>query len=109
MVNWTRDTRAFGQIPDSEYKGSTSSLLQRLEIDSKSFQLGHTKIFFRAGVLGQLELRRSRQMAQCSTYIQSRFKGYIQRLSYKVCTDSKSQQNNNLMINKSVKLPKCME
>lgn len=35
-------------------------LLQHFRVDAKLFQIGHTKIFLRAGVLGSLEDLRSR-------------------------------------------------
>jgi myosin-5 len=50
--------------------------------DNNDYQLGNTKIFFRAGQLGYLERLRSKRRFQCTVNIQKHFKGWIQRTKW---------------------------
>merc|ERR1719315_522244 len=53
------------------------------------FKIGHTKVFFRAGVLGQLEELRDERVAKIMTWLQAAIRGYLCRKSYKKLQDQR--------------------
>ncbi|KAK9467953.1 P-loop containing nucleoside triphosphate hydrolase protein [Lipomyces arxii] len=54
-------------------------ILDGLGLDAGAYRVGNTKVFFRAGVLAELEERREKLMREIMTRIQSRARGYLQR------------------------------
>ncbi|RXM30796.1 Myosin-7 [Acipenser ruthenus] len=69
-----------GQFIDSK-KGS-EKLLGSLEIDHTQYRFGHTKVFFKAGLLGQLEEMRDERLARIITRIQAQSRGLLSRIEY---------------------------
>ncbi len=65
-----------------EAKEASAKVLEALQLDSDKFKLGHTKVFFRAGVLGMLEEMREDRLAKILTYLQAHIRGLIMRMSY---------------------------
>lgn len=61
----------------------TEKVITALQLDQNEFRLGHTKIFFRAGVLGMLEDMRDERLAKIFSNFQARIRGYLIRKSYK--------------------------
>uniref|UniRef100_A0A3Q3QSL7 Myosin-7 n=1 Tax=Monopterus albus TaxID=43700 RepID=A0A3Q3QSL7_MONAL len=69
-----------GQFIDSR-KGA-EKLLASLDIDHSQYKFGHTKVFFKAGLLGLLEEMRDERLSKIITAIQARSRGILSRLEY---------------------------
>ncbi|ELK29644.1 Myosin-7B [Myotis davidii] len=72
-------------IPDDTFMDSrkaTEKLLGSLDIDHTQYQFGHTKVFFKAGLLGVLEELRDQRLAKVLTLLQARGRGRLMRLEY---------------------------
>ena len=57
MCNCRYSILASNAIPQGFVDGkvATSKIIEALQMDQDQYKLGHTKVFFRAGVLGGLE------------------------------------------------------
>ena len=53
--------------------------LQALDLDSASYRIGHSKVFFRAGVLAQLEEERDLKLSEIIIQFQSWCRGFLGR------------------------------
>ncbi|KAJ8413254.1 hypothetical protein AAFF_G00092500 [Aldrovandia affinis] len=69
-----------GQFIDSR-KGA-ERLLGSLDLDHNQYKFGHTKVFFKAGLLGALEEMRDERLALIITGIQSRSRGLLSRMEF---------------------------
>ncbi|TRY53867.1 hypothetical protein DNTS_002810 [Danionella cerebrum] len=69
-----------GQFIDS--KKGAEKLLSSLDIDHQQYRFGHTKVFFKAGLLGQLEEMRDERLSKIITGIQARSRGLLSRAEY---------------------------
>uniref|UniRef100_A0A667WK84 Myosin-4-like n=1 Tax=Myripristis murdjan TaxID=586833 RepID=A0A667WK84_9TELE len=69
-----------GQFMDN--KKATEKLLGSIDVDHTQYKFGHTKVFFKAGLLGTLEEMRDERLAQVVTSTQALCRGYIVRLEY---------------------------
>uniref|UniRef100_A0A8C9TEJ2 Myosin-7-like n=1 Tax=Scleropages formosus TaxID=113540 RepID=A0A8C9TEJ2_SCLFO len=69
-----------GQFIDS--KKGAEKLLGSLDIDHNQYKFGHTKVFFKAGLLGQLEEMRDDRLSLIITGIQARSRGLLARIEY---------------------------
>uniref|UniRef100_A0A8C7DTJ1 Myosin motor domain-containing protein n=1 Tax=Naja naja TaxID=35670 RepID=A0A8C7DTJ1_NAJNA len=74
-------------IPDDKFVDSrkaTEKLLLSLDIDHTQYKFGHTKVFFKAGLLGLLEEMRDERLAKIITLLQARMRGRLMRIEYKL-------------------------
>jgi myosin heavy chain 9/10/11/14 len=62
-----------------ESRNAAQMILASLDLDKSMYQLGRTKVFFRAGLLAELEEQRDRYMQNLFTLFQSSVRGYMQR------------------------------
>ncbi|KAL2085407.1 hypothetical protein ACEWY4_018727 [Coilia grayii] len=69
-----------GQFIDS--KKSAEKLLGSLDIDHNQYRFGHTKVFFKAGLLGILEEMRDDRLALIITRLQARSRGVLARIAF---------------------------
>ncbi|XP_067233782.1 uncharacterized protein [Chanodichthys erythropterus] len=72
-------------IPEGQFidnKKGAEKLLGSLDIDHSQYKLGHTKVFFKAGLLGTLEEMRDDRLALIITGIQSRSRGFLSRVEF---------------------------
>uniref|UniRef100_A0A8C1Y9V2 Myosin heavy chain 7 n=1 Tax=Cyprinus carpio TaxID=7962 RepID=A0A8C1Y9V2_CYPCA len=69
-----------GQFIDSR-KGA-EKLLGSLDIDHNQYKFGHTKVFFKAGLLGTLEEMRDDRLALIITNLQARSRGLLSRIAF---------------------------
>ena len=53
--------------------------LKALDLDPASYRVGHSKVFFRAGVLAQLEEERDIKLTEIIIAFQARCRGYLGR------------------------------
>uniref|UniRef100_A0A8V1AKG8 Myosin-7 n=1 Tax=Gallus gallus TaxID=9031 RepID=A0A8V1AKG8_CHICK len=70
-----------GQFIDSR-KGA-EKLLGSLDIDHNQYKFGHTKVFFKAGLLGLLEEMRDERLSLIITRIQAQARGQLMRIEFK--------------------------
>ncbi|MED6231507.1 Myosin-7 [Ataeniobius toweri] len=72
-------------IPEGQFidnKKAAEKLLGSLDIDHEQYKLGHTKVFFKAGLLGVLEEMRDDRLALIITGIQARSRGLLARIEF---------------------------
>ncbi|KAM6920092.1 myosin-7-like [Lycodopsis pacificus] len=72
-------------IPDGQFIDSrkgAEKLLGTLDIDHNQYKFGHTKVFFKAGLLGLLEELRDERLSKIITAIQARSRGLLSRIEY---------------------------
>jgi myosin heavy subunit len=67
----------------------TEKVLEALQLDQNEYRLGHTKAFFRAGVLGMLEDMRDERLAKIISNFQAFIRGYLIRRNYKTLQDQR--------------------
>jgi len=74
-------------IPSGFVDGKVASekILAALNIGD-NYRIGHTKVFFKAGILGQLEEMREDKLSKIVSNFQARIRGYLIRKNYsKLC------------------------
>ncbi|XP_033024738.1 myosin-7 isoform X1 [Lacerta agilis] len=76
-----------GQFIDSR-KGA-EKLLTSLDIDHNQYKFGHTKVFFKAGLLGQLEEMRDERLSRIITRIQAQSRGVLARIEVRKIMERK--------------------
>ncbi|XP_053119616.1 myosin-7 [Hemicordylus capensis] len=76
-----------GQFIDSR-KGA-EKLLSSLDIDHNQYKFGHTKVFFKAGLLGMLEEMRDERLSRIITRIQAQSRGVLSRIEFRKIMERK--------------------
>ncbi|XP_070153022.1 myosin heavy chain, muscle isoform X3 [Polyergus mexicanus] len=66
-----------------EPKDAAAAILESTGLDPDMYRLGHTKVFFRAGVLGQMEELRDERLSKIVSWMQAYIRGYLSRKDYK--------------------------
>ncbi|XP_029456110.1 myosin-1B isoform X2 [Rhinatrema bivittatum] len=69
-----------GQFIDS--KKASEKLLGSIDVDHTQYKFGHTKVFFKAGLLGVLEEMRDDRLALLITRTQAICRGYLMRVEF---------------------------
>nr|XP_020821610.1 myosin-13 [Phascolarctos cinereus] len=70
-----------GQFIDS--KNASEKLLSSIVVDHEQYRFGHTKVFFKAGLLGWLEEMRDEKLVSLITHTQAVCRGYLMRVELK--------------------------
>ncbi|XP_014740505.1 PREDICTED: myosin heavy chain, skeletal muscle, adult-like [Sturnus vulgaris] len=70
-----------GQFIDS--KKASEKLLGSIDVDHTQYRFGHTKVFFKAGLIGLLEEMRDEKLAQLITRTQALCRGFLMRVEYR--------------------------
>merc|ERR1711994_1145406 len=65
------------------------AVFKAIKLDADKFRLGHTKVFFRAGILGYMEEVRDDRIGEVISWLQSQARGKQSRLIYKKLKDQK--------------------
>merc|ERR1719419_1496021 len=60
-----------------------------VKLDKEKFRLGHTKVFFRAGILGKMEETREDRIGSVLAWLQSGARGKASRMQFKKLQDQK--------------------
>ncbi|XP_068914298.1 myosin heavy chain, muscle isoform X16 [Tenebrio molitor] len=68
---------------EADPKEAARKCLEEVGLDPDSYRIGHTKVFFRAGVLGQMEELRDERLGKIVTWMQSWVRGYLSRKEFK--------------------------
>ncbi|KAM5145497.1 myosin-2-like [Mantella aurantiaca] len=74
-----------GQFIDS--KKASEKLLGSIDVDHTQYKFGHTKVFFKAGLLGTLEEMRDDKLSQLITRTQALCRGFLMRVEFKKMID----------------------
>ena len=67
----------------------TEKVLTALQLDANEYRMGHTKVFFRAGVLGMLEDMRDERLSSIISLFQAQIRGYLIRKNYQKLIDQR--------------------
>ncbi|KAG5267611.1 hypothetical protein AALO_G00223660 [Alosa alosa] len=72
-------------IPDGQFidnKKASEKLLGSIDVDHTQYMFGHTKVFFKAGLLGTLEEMRDEKLASLVTMTQALCRAYLMRREF---------------------------
>uniref|UniRef100_A0A3P9LN97 Myosin heavy chain, fast skeletal muscle-like n=1 Tax=Oryzias latipes TaxID=8090 RepID=A0A3P9LN97_ORYLA len=72
-------------IPEGQFidnKKASEKLLGSIDVDHTQYKFGHTKVFFKAGLLGQLEEMRDEKLASLVTMTQALCRAYVMRKEF---------------------------
>ncbi|XP_018057341.1 PREDICTED: myosin heavy chain, muscle isoform X24 [Atta colombica] len=67
----------------SDPKVAAAKCFEEIALDPDNYRIGHTKVFFRAGVLGQMEELRDERLGKIVSWMQAYIRGYLSRKDYK--------------------------
>ncbi|XP_014212309.1 myosin heavy chain, muscle isoform X22 [Copidosoma floridanum] len=68
---------------EAEPKKAAQACFDSIGLDPDSYRIGHTKVFFRAGVLGQMEEFRDERLGKIVSWMQAYVRGYLARKDFK--------------------------
>uniref|UniRef100_A0A8C1QWS7 Myosin motor domain-containing protein n=1 Tax=Cyprinus carpio TaxID=7962 RepID=A0A8C1QWS7_CYPCA len=77
-------------IPEGQFidnKKASEKLLGSIDVDHDQYRFGHTKVFFKAGLLGTLEEMRDEKLAALVTMTQAVCRGYLMRREFVKMTE----------------------
>ncbi|RXM31824.1 Myosin-4 [Acipenser ruthenus] len=72
-------------IPEGQFmdnKKASEKLLASIEVNHEEYKFGHTKVFFKAGLLGVLEEMRDEKLAKLITSTQALCRGFLMRTEF---------------------------
>ncbi|KAJ8346694.1 hypothetical protein SKAU_G00280950 [Synaphobranchus kaupii] len=72
-------------IPEGQFidnKKASEKLLGSIDVDHTQYKFGHTKVFFKAGLLGTLEEMRDEKLATLVTMTQALCRGFLMRKEF---------------------------
>ncbi|XP_061118334.1 myosin heavy chain, fast skeletal muscle-like isoform X2 [Conger conger] len=72
-------------IPEGQFidnKKASEKLLGSIDVDHTQYKFGHTKVFFKAGLLGTLEEMRDEKLAALVTMTQALCRGFLMRREF---------------------------
>uniref|UniRef100_A0A8C5BZF5 Myosin heavy chain, fast skeletal muscle-like n=1 Tax=Gadus morhua TaxID=8049 RepID=A0A8C5BZF5_GADMO len=72
-------------IPEGQFidnKKASEKLLGSIDVDKSQYKFGHTKVFFKAGLLGTLEEMRDEKLVQLVTMTQAISRGFLMRREF---------------------------
>merc|ERR1712228_967878 len=70
-------------------KAAAAAVLEVVKLPAEKFRLGHTKVFFRAGILGKMEETREDRIGSVLAWLQSGARGKASRMQFKKLQDQK--------------------
>merc|ERR1712042_357632 len=70
-------------------KDAAAAVMKVIASDPEKFRLGHTKVFFRAGILGYMEEVREDRIGMVLSWLQAQARGKAARLTFKKLQDQK--------------------
>merc|ERR1719249_375974 len=70
-------------------KAAAGAVMDVIQLDKEKFRLGHTKVFFRAGILGFMEEVREDRIGQVLAWLQAGARGKASRMQFKKLQDQK--------------------
>merc|ERR1712042_163415 len=70
-------------------KAAAGAVMDVIALDKEKFRLGHTKVFFRAGILGYMEEVREDKIGEVLAWLQAGARGKASRMQFKKLQDQK--------------------
>merc|ERR1719238_635088 len=70
-------------------KDAADAVFKTIKLDPEKFRLGHTKVFFRAGILGFMEEVREDRIGTVLSWLQAQARGKASRIIFKKLQDQK--------------------
>jgi len=70
-------------------KIATEKLIEALQLDENEFRIGKTKVFFRSGIVGELEEMRDERLSKIISQFQAYCKGHLMRVEFKKLLDKR--------------------
>merc|ERR1712072_998748 len=70
-------------------KDAAKAVLEKIGLEPEKYRLGHTKVFFRAGILGYMEEVREDRIGQVLSYLQAQARGKASRMVFKKMQEQK--------------------
>merc|ERR1719347_15148 len=70
-------------------KAAAGAVLDLIKLPKEKFRLGHTKVFFRAGILGYMEEVREDKIGSVLSWLQAGARGKASRMNFKKLQDQK--------------------
>jgi len=70
-------------------KAAAGAVMDTIKLDKEKFRLGHTKVFFRAGILGFMEEVREDRIGSVLAWLQAGARGKQSRMQFKKLQDQK--------------------
>merc|ERR1719270_2054971 len=70
-------------------KAAANGLLEHIKLDKEKYRCGHTKVFFRAGILGFTEEVREDRIGSVLAWLQAGARGKSSRMAFKKLQDQK--------------------
>merc|ERR1712112_346617 len=70
-------------------KSAAGAVMDAIKLDKEKYRLGHTKVFFRAGILGFMEETREDKIGSVLALLQAQARGKASRLVFKKIQDQK--------------------
>merc|ERR1719481_1784676 len=70
-------------------KSAAGAVLDTIKLEKEKFRLGHTKVFFRAGILGYMEEVREEKIGSVLALLQAQARGKASRITFKKMQDQK--------------------
>ena len=70
-------------------KAAAGAVMDVVKLDKEKFRLGHTKVFFRAGVGGWMEEQREDKIGSVLAWLQAGARGKASRMQFKKLQDQK--------------------
>ncbi|XP_017461556.1 PREDICTED: myosin heavy chain, muscle isoform X11 [Rhagoletis zephyria] len=70
-------------VAEKQPKNAAAKCLEAVGLDPDMYRIGHTKVFFRAGVLGQMEEFRDERLGKIMSWMQGWARGYLARRNFK--------------------------
>src|SRR4051812_13025237 len=74
---------------EKDDKAMATACFAKIELDKDKWRVGHTKVFFRAGILGELEEIRDEKVSKLLTWLQSAIRLYQGRQNYRKYMDQR--------------------
>ena len=70
-------------------KVAVEKLIEALQLEQSEYRVGTTKVFFKAGIVGELEDMRDERLSKIIAQFQAYCKGYLMRKEYKKMCDQR--------------------
>merc|ERR1719427_670157 len=70
-------------------KVACTALIEALQLDASEYRIGNTKVFFRSGIVGELEDMRNERLSKILSQFQAYCKGHLQRKEYQKMRERK--------------------
>ena len=70
-------------------KAAAKGVLDAVKLEAEKYRLGHTKVFFRAGILGYMEEVREDRISEVLAWLQAQARGKASRMVFKKMQDQK--------------------